>query len=335
MASILQAGASLSLVFLVATSGAATAQQISVTTATVEGGRFVVEGTTPLPNQKITLDDRFNATSLRSRTFRFSFGDYLPADCIVALKAGALATTALVSNCGPRGVTPRGPWNGEDDYVAGDVVGFGGSSWRAKRDNTGRPPSNGKDWALFARAGDGGATGPTGPQGPIGPAGTTGPQGEPGPQGALGVTGPQGGLGQTGRRGVVKTWQITGTPRETSGFGNYIYLFTPGYQTITVGPGQKVFAMSSMSARRIVDSGQHGAVWAICYRSGPSDSMKPRGVLFSWFGLTTQNNAITATAVVDTGPGTWDVGPCLAVEQTGKLEYNSLSTTTLMLINGG
>ncbi len=317
---------------MAAATTAASAQQITVTTASVEAGKLVVEGTTPQANQKITLDDAFSAKSKGSRAFKFSLDDYLPPSCIVALKAGALTTTAVVANCGPRGLTARGAWNGEDDYVADDLVTFGGSSWRAKRANTGKTPVAGKTWEVFASAGDPGATGPEGPQGETGPAGDAGPQGEIGPEGPQGATGPQGSTGATGPQGIIDVWQIAGVPSETSGVAGYTFTFTPGFRTITIGAGQKVFAISSMSARQIVD-GQHGAIWAICFRTSPNGPIQNRGQLFSFFGLVTQNNSITAQAVLELDPGTYDIGPCLAVNQNGKLNYNSLSTTTLMLLN--
>ena len=334
MLNVFSVRGSLFLVLLAGTASAASAQQISVTTATVEAGKLVVEGTTPQANQKITLDDSFSTKSKGSRAFKFSLDDYLPPSCIVALKAGALVTTAVVANCGPRGLTARGPWNGEDDYVADDLVTFNGSSWRARRANTGKTPASGKNWELFARAGDTGATGPEGPQGATGPQGDAGPQGEIGPQGPQGPQGATGAQGPTGPQGIVNAWQITGTPSETGMIGGYVYKITPNFQTVTVAPGQKVLAVSSMSARDLT-GGQWGIEWAVCYRDGDFGALNTNGSIFSWLGAPDQNNSITTTVLLDPGPGTWQIGPCMAVEQTGKLNFNSPSYTTLTLINGG
>jgi hypothetical protein len=334
MTNVSGACTALSLVLLAAATAPAAAQQISVTTATVEAGKLVIEGKSPQPKQKVTLDGRFNEKSNGSRAFRFSLDDYLPPSCIVSLKAGALLTTAVVANCGPRGLTPRGPWNGEDEYVADDLVTFGGSSWRAKRDNTGKTPASGKDWEAFARAGETGPQGNAGPVGPAGPQGDTGPQGEIGPQGPQGATGVQGPTGATGPQGIVNAWQISGTPSESGlagGFGNF--KFTPDFQTVTVGTGQKVLVVSSMSVRDLTN-GQWWVEWGVCYRSGDFGTLNRRGQIFSWLGTADQNNSITTTVLLDPGPGTWQIGPCLSVEQTGKLNYNSTSYTTLMLING-
>jgi hypothetical protein len=54
--------------------------------------------------------------------------------------------------------------------------------------------------------------------------------------------------------------------------------------------------------------------------------------VFGWFGDVTQNNAVTTNVVLDLGVGSWDVGPCLAVESTGQLNYNSSSYTTILLL---
>lgn len=157
-----------------------------------------------------------------------------------------------------------------------------------------------------------------------GPAGPAGPQGEPGP------AGPQGQVGPQGAQGIVATWFITGTPSEPQ-LGNYLYDFAATPQRLTVGSGQKVFAVASMSARAL--SGQWGAGWAICTRSMDTLVRTPHGALFGWFGDPTQNGSLTANALIALSPGTYDIGPCLAVEQTGKLNYNSGSYTTLMLLN--
>jgi hypothetical protein len=121
-----------------------------------------------------------------------------------------------------------------------------------------------------------------------------------------------------------------GTPSEPS-VGGYVYGFARSPQRITVGSGQKVFGIASMSARAI--TGQWAAVWAICTRPVGSTTLTSHGGLFNWFGVATQNNAVTANALINLSPGTYDIGPCLAVEQRGRLDYNSTSYTTLLLLN--
>ena len=52
----------------------------------------------------------------------------------------------------------RGAYIGGTQYYTGDVVYYGGSSWRAKRDNINVTPVAGDDWAFVAQAGAAGAS---------------------------------------------------------------------------------------------------------------------------------------------------------------------------------
>jgi hypothetical protein len=204
-----------------------------------------------------------------------------------------------------------------------DQVGAGGDA--------GVSSLNGRTGSLSLQAGDNVAV-ETSAAGVItvSAASGTGPAGPPGPPGEPGPAGPQGQVGPQGAQGIVATWFITGTPREPQ-LGNYLYDFAATPQRLTVGSGQKVFAIASMSARAL--SGQWGARWAICTRAMDTLVRTPHGSLFGWFGDPTQNGSLTANALVTLTPGTYDIGPCLAVEQTGRLNYNSGSYTTLMLLN--
>jgi hypothetical protein len=72
-------------------------------------------------------------------------------------------------------------------------VTSGGSSWRAKRNNTGQPTAtNPDDWEKFAAKGATGPIGPRGLTGPPGPKGNTGLAGPAGPRGPVGPQGPAG-----------------------------------------------------------------------------------------------------------------------------------------------
>lgn len=333
----LHEGALAAAALLLSISGADAASLV-IEDATIEGGALIVTGKAPQPSQTITLDGRFTQTSSGQRNFKFSLVDYRPSDCIVRISAGKADATAVVANCGPQGVSPRGAWKVGADYLENDLVVSQGSTWRAKRNSTGKKPDQGKFWEIFAAKGDDGADGPPGKKGDAGPEGPAGPQGDRGKrgaQGAAGPQGPQGPAGPAGPQGVSSFWTITGRPSEisgVSGFNNYI--FTPGFRTITLLAGDKILAMSSVSIR-VIASGQWGGQWAICYRAnGSGASLTAQSAMFNWFGLASQNNAISANAVLDPGPGMWDIGPCLAVEQNGKLDYNSDSSTTLLLIKG-
>jgi hypothetical protein len=224
-----------------------------------------------------------------------------------------------------RGLNPIGEWNATTTYEPNDLVTHAGSTWRAKLTSKGIGLGNTAYWEKFASKGDTGARGATGATGPAGPKGATGPQG---PTGAQGATGPQ---GPTGPQGLVNMWTVSGTPSEN--LGGYVFDFTPGFQQVDITiSGQKILVISSMSAR-LITSGQRGAYWGVCYRTHGSVSLpSSTGQVFGWFGDVTQNNAVTTNVVLDLGVGSWDVGPCLAVESTGQLNYNSSSYTTILLL---
>jgi hypothetical protein len=192
-----------------ATAAKQSADPLVISKASIEGGKLVITGTTAATSAQVTLDNGVAVTTSVSKKFSFEIL-YLPEDCFVELKVAAFTKTAVVANCGPKGVVPRGTWSNLNDYVIDDVVTFEGSSWRAIADNTGKQPSNNPSaWQVFAAKGEPGEPGPAGgPQGPQGPQGIQGPQGPIGPIGATGpagptgAAGPRGAMGTTGDRGI-------------------------------------------------------------------------------------------------------------------------------------
>lgn len=100
------------------------------------------------------------------------------------------------------GFNPLGAWSDIAKYQPDDLVGYQGSTWRAKRTNLNKKPkAASKDWELFAAAGSDGETGAEGPEGAVGPQGPEGPQGPQGAEGPQGPTGPQGAEGPQGPEG--------------------------------------------------------------------------------------------------------------------------------------
>jgi len=168
----------------------------SLSKATIEAGRLVITGTTTGPNMTVTLDDGVAKTKSDARGY-FSFRlAYLPEDCAVDLAVGKTSETAIVANCGPKGVRPQGAWNRKTSYAANDVVTHDGASWRAKTDNRKkRPDRTPKVWEEFAAKGDAGPAGAKGDAGAAGPQGPQGPAGADGAKGDTGDTGPQGPAG--------------------------------------------------------------------------------------------------------------------------------------------
>ena len=115
------------------------------------------------PNTWVRLDGQtardFNVKSGADGAFAFGV-IYHPGDCIVGVQrlisptALGVATAALVADCGPAGVSPRGAWNAATAYVANDLVTYLGSTWRARRSNANTLPVSGAVWEQFAAAGE-------------------------------------------------------------------------------------------------------------------------------------------------------------------------------------
>jgi len=218
---------------------AAQAAGITVTDAKIAQGELTVTGTSPNANQSVQLDGQFTGTSNANKIFAFHLTDYHPADCIVTLTAGAATATAVVANCGERGLSARGAWNTTDNYLVDDVVTAGGSSWRAILDNVNKNPSNHPaQWEVLA------AKGKTGPAGATGPAGPQGSQGPQGPQGDAGPTGPQGPQGPKGVAGANVTGHISFSAIAANSCGN----LTLGVAGATVGDAGVISTSGTLPA---------------------------------------------------------------------------------------
>ena len=160
--------------------------------------------------------------------------------------------------------------------------------------------------------------------------GRTGPRG---PQGATGATGAAGPPGPQGSQGVVSAVSLTGVPTEPATAGLTAFAFAVAPATVTVKANQKVFGIASTSVRNVV-GGQFGLNWAICSEPSGSSTLTNWGTVFSWLSDPSQNVAVTANALMPLAAGTYSIGACLAVEQLGKFNYNSDSSTTLLVLDG-
>lgn len=299
-----------------ALTGPAEAAAITVTDAKVEGGRLIVTGAASAAGQQVRLDNRFTAISNVSKAFSFSLANYLPSDCIVDLTVGTATVTGVVANCGA-GLSPRGPWGTNVSYLANDLVTYQGSSWRANRNNTNRPPAtSASDWERFAARGDKGTSGPAGA---AGPAGATGPRGLAGRQGDTGAIGPQGPAGETGpagATGIVTIVPLDG-PQATIPESNSSWVFSgPTAEVIISSSSQRVTA--SVTAR--LGSGSPGAYFAysLCTRpAGTSDPLGPFNFAINSAtpppvasSLETPALSISSSRS-DLPVGTWTVGFCV------------------------
>ena len=141
----------------------ALAADVTITDAKIAGGKLVVAGATAAPNTWVRLDGQtardFNVKSGGDGAFAFGIV-YHPGDCIVGIQrlisptALGATTAALVADCGPAGLSPRGAWNPTTAYVANDLVTYLGSTWRARRGNANTLPVSGAIWEQFAAAGE-------------------------------------------------------------------------------------------------------------------------------------------------------------------------------------
>lgn len=339
------------LMALMLANALAHAAEISVTSAQIQAGKLVIKGTTDPGGMKVRLDGQtvpaFNVTSnTQTKVFTFSLV-YHPGDCIVALQrvfgnsSLGTATNALVGNCGPRALSPRGAWNASANYLINDLVTSLGSSWRAKRDNTNRPPAtNLADWEKFVSKGDTGATGPagatgatgaSGPQGPAGPAGTPGQQGPPGLQGTQGQRGPAGADGRDGAdgaqglqgpSGVVQTVSLLGAQDMLD--GPHAFAFVGPVSSITLTASQRFTASATVPAWTY--GGQAITTISLCYRR-TGGGIEPFGGPSSGMLMVVSTTMVTlaASATVQPGAGTYQVGMCMANDTNVDVFFDMLN----------
>jgi hypothetical protein len=316
--------------------GHARATDITITNATVDSGLLVVSGKTPSPNQQIKLDHQITTVSNASRVFKFELSDYLPPDCIVELQAGDKTANAVVANCGPQGVSPRGAWKVGEHYLPNDLVLLQGSTWRAIAANKGRrPDSHPKQWEQFAARGKAGPAGPTGPKGATGATGNTGPAGPQGSTGATGPQGPQGPVGPQGpqgSQGVIGSWELSFVePVEASTGFTLKFFDTKGVIVEITSDSQKLFAVSSANARGN-DTNDDDWYVATCYRpSGSGAALTSVALMHTYVSSISTATSLTSTGIFNPGVGVWEVGPCHQVDVPGRLRYMSGSFTLLLL----
>ena len=207
-------GAGVSTVFAAMFASQSAIAGVVIADAKIENGLLVVTGASNIGTA--VQMDLFDPVLIDPVTRKFSISEvYVPADCIVDLEfTGSVAfhSAAVIANCSPANLIPRGNWDTAATYYLNDLVYFGGSTYRAINPgplvNKATPPGGTdwkKYWQLFASKGANGIGGPQGPAGADGAAGTDGaegPQGPRGPRGDTGDTGPQGPIGLTGADGA-------------------------------------------------------------------------------------------------------------------------------------
>jgi hypothetical protein len=301
---------------------AAEAADVTVTSAKVQAGKLLITGTTPTAGMKVRLDGQtaaaFTVTSNASKAFTFNIV-YHPGDCIVALQKFTppltlgTPTNAVVADCGPRGIVPRGLWSAATPYLTNDLVTAGGSSWRAKRNNTNKLPATiSPDWEKFVAKGDTGSAGPGGPVGANGPPGAQG-QGIQGPQGNLGPVGPQGPEGQQGVQGttgIVTTVSLNGPGGNVPAAQTDFAFVTPTVN-VDLSAGQRLTASASVAGKSTATT----QMWLhLCYRVSTATFTPTLFVDngYQVLDVTTVQSSFATSATVELGlPGTYSVGLCM------------------------
>jgi hypothetical protein len=195
----------------------------------------------------------------------------------------------------------------------------------------------GPNSGLVGPAGPTGSTGPTGPtgtQGIPGPTGSTGPQGT---KGATGATGTTGSTGPTGPSGIVATASFSGFIGDVnSGASDYVFIASTASVTTTAsqritGVAQATLGTNSAATRAEFDYG-------LCYRAVGS-SAAPKN--FSGTSHYTTGEALassgrsswTASATIQPGAGTWDVGFCIRNSGTVNLDHDDVMNGWVQVTN--
>lgn len=112
----------------------------SLSKVAIEAGKLMVVGRTHRAYMTVKLDGGVAKTRSDSQgCFEFHIA-YLPEACMIDLKAGQKTLSAVVANCGPKGLTPQGAWDRLEGYATDDLVTLKGSTWRALADNRSKRP---------------------------------------------------------------------------------------------------------------------------------------------------------------------------------------------------
>jgi hypothetical protein len=305
---------------------------LTVSDAKIEDGKLIVTGTTPRGTQQVKLDSLFTQTSTPAKVFTFRLDDYYPSACVVTLTAGAAKANAVVANCAP-GVSPQGIWRASRNYLLDDLVQFHGTTWRALRANTNKPPAGSASyWQVFAAKGEKGPAGPQGPSGPkgnAGPQGLTGPRGATGPAGATGPQGPQGAQGQQGPSSVVTTVPFYGV----EGVGGPFRLATftmvlPHTQSITLTATQRLTASVSVPATALADARLY---YVLCYQRDGGDLTYFHDAYQEVDVLSLKLSVVATSATAVPGiAGTYVVGLCVRTDDFTDYYFGNMNGWVMM-----
>jgi hypothetical protein len=199
-----------------------------------------------------------------------------------------------------------GAWRPDAPYAAGDIVGYGGGAWVARRPTRGEPPTETPSaWDLVAAPGEVGPVGPRGPRGLPGKDGQDGRDGAPGRDGQDGAPGARGSRGPAGRDGAPGPVGRDGAPGVAGPQG-------PRGETGSPGPRGPEGRPGPPGSVAIVGGGGGGAGvpgppglvwrgdWSAAIRYQPPDAV-------AYNGSSYVATAISENAPPDLHPESWDL----------------------------
>lgn len=334
------------LAAITATSGAQAGVTIKI--ARIAAGKLQVSGTATGGTQ-IKLDNTYTAKIGAGGAFSFNL-TYLPPSCIASLTVvGTSAKVpAVVADCGPKGINPKGIWSTSASYVPNDVVFYLGSSYRALIANAGKIPSTATapaTWQMFAQAGAAGpagatgAAGPTGAQGaagPTGPAGAQGPAGPAGAAGAKGATGPTGATGPQGSPGAHNTLILPSS--QSIAFSSTAKMIS-SFASITVAAGQKLMMTDISYSARLINTTNSAIVstFGACYApaaGGTPTFLSQNKFMVQWsvpaqttnFG---ESGTWSLAAATIGAAGTYTVGFCIQGNAALEMAFNGMALVSV------
>ncbi len=276
-------------------------------------------------------------------------------------QAGAAGAQGPAGPAGPAGAagatgatgppaTFLGEWVVGTEYAPGSAVSYGGSSYVALVDNTGREPDVSPIyWAVLAQAGSPGVAGPqgaTGLQGPTGypgatgPAGAMGPAGPAGPMGTTGAAGAQGLTGATGATGpagpVGMTFRGAWNASTTYGVGDAVSYGGSSYISVLGAnadntPGYAPGFWSLLAAQGA--TGSTGAVGINFLGAWASGTNYSPGDVVTFAGTTYRASIANAAVEPDQNASVWAVlaasgaaGPSGAAGTSATVQVGTVTT---------
>jgi hypothetical protein len=239
----------------------------------------------------------------------------------VEVRAAGQTATAVVANCGPTGVSPRGRWSPDAEYLRNDLVLFEGSTWRARIPNQDEEPGESEAWQLFAAKGEKGERGEQGPPGQDGQDGQDGEDGKDGRDGEDGKDGQDGKDGPPGPPGVAEIASFTGGPVGSIDTDS-TWRFAGPTASVTVTATQRLTGSASLPITYVGET-PDDIDYDLCYRDlGTPLGDPPRRVSGPDFQTATivhTDVVATSGTIVPEAAGSYEFGLCVRTTSSTSL----------------